>query len=264
VRAVSNANPEAAPEVYPTLLLGVRGWAANSDQGDGPPAAIASVAVAFDSAAARVVASPPEIASALAVAPLETRIRGSTPAGAALAWPAPWATPELHLGKDDAGSGNASAGRFVAKDPIRFRGGDTNLYAYVGGDPVNWIDPRGLDIWVERGVVHERLSIGDPNGAFISYSFALSLSEIADFGGSVYSDRGSGGTIERYIQTTREQDLAAIDMIYEDWRFDSSFTYGASPGSYNCRSWSNEKFDELMKWFGAGESSPPVERSKEQ
>jgi RHS repeat-associated protein len=35
-------------------------------------------------------------------------------------------------------------GRWLQKDPIRFRGGDTNLYAYVGGDPVNRIDPSGL------------------------------------------------------------------------------------------------------------------------
>jgi RHS repeat-associated protein len=36
-------------------------------------------------------------------------------------------------------------GRFVAKDPIDFAGGDTNLYAYVMNDPINWSDPLGLD-----------------------------------------------------------------------------------------------------------------------
>ena len=34
--------------------------------------------------------------------------------------------------------------RWMAKDPIDFAGGDTNLYAYVSGDPVNFIDPSGL------------------------------------------------------------------------------------------------------------------------
>lgn len=39
---------------------------------------------------------------------------------------------------------DAQTGRWVAKDPIRFEGGDTNLMAYVGSDPVNAIDPEGL------------------------------------------------------------------------------------------------------------------------
>lgn len=35
-------------------------------------------------------------------------------------------------------------GRFISKDPIGFEGGDLNLYAYVGGNPVTGIDPEGL------------------------------------------------------------------------------------------------------------------------
>jgi RHS repeat-associated protein len=35
-------------------------------------------------------------------------------------------------------------GRWTAKDPIRFAGGDTDLYGYVQNDPVNGIDPWGL------------------------------------------------------------------------------------------------------------------------
>ncbi|MGM0557011.1 MAG: RHS repeat-associated core domain-containing protein [Myxococcota bacterium] len=35
-------------------------------------------------------------------------------------------------------------GRWTASDPIGFAGGDGNLYAYVGGDPVNLVDPSGL------------------------------------------------------------------------------------------------------------------------
>jgi len=36
------------------------------------------------------------------------------------------------------------AGRWTAKDPILFAGGDSNLFGYVANDPVNWIDPSGL------------------------------------------------------------------------------------------------------------------------
>ena len=39
---------------------------------------------------------------------------------------------------------DAETGRWTVKDPIRFAGGDTNLYGYVLGDPVNFIDPLGL------------------------------------------------------------------------------------------------------------------------
>ncbi|MGH8538646.1 MAG: RHS repeat-associated core domain-containing protein, partial [Gammaproteobacteria bacterium] len=34
-------------------------------------------------------------------------------------------------------------GRWTAKDPIRFAGGNTNLYGYVVNDPVNFIDLTG-------------------------------------------------------------------------------------------------------------------------
>jgi len=38
---------------------------------------------------------------------------------------------------------DAEVGRWTAKDPIGFEGGDSLLYGYVLGDPVNSFDPRG-------------------------------------------------------------------------------------------------------------------------
>ncbi len=38
---------------------------------------------------------------------------------------------------------DAEVGRWTAKDPIGFAGGLTSLYDYVGGDPVNFVDPSG-------------------------------------------------------------------------------------------------------------------------
>ena len=38
---------------------------------------------------------------------------------------------------------DAETGRWTAKDPILFEGGDSNLYGYTFNDPVNLIDPNG-------------------------------------------------------------------------------------------------------------------------
>jgi RHS repeat-associated protein len=35
--------------------------------------------------------------------------------------------------------------RFISEDPAGFAAGDTNLYSYVGNNPIDWRDPLGLD-----------------------------------------------------------------------------------------------------------------------
>ena len=50
---------------------------------------------------------------------------------------------------------DASVGRWTAKDPILFEGGQANLYVYVDGDPINRIDPSGKvsdTFWCSLGV----------------------------------------------------------------------------------------------------------------
>jgi len=69
--------------------------------------------------------------------------------------------------------------RFIDTDPIRFAGGDVNLYAFVTNSPLNLIDPSGLDFrpgprgyggpWKPNGIPHFHpfLSGGD-GGALVN------------------------------------------------------------------------------------------------
>jgi RHS repeat-associated protein len=41
---------------------------------------------------------------------------------------------------------DAEVGRWTGKDPIRFQGGDTNLFGYTLDDPINFVDPDGLKL----------------------------------------------------------------------------------------------------------------------
>ncbi len=65
-----------------------------------------------------------------------------------------------------------SVGRWTAKDPILFEGGQVNLYVYVGNDPVNGIDPEGKEVHVFWGAVAG--AIGKAIGTAIGYAVAVS------------------------------------------------------------------------------------------
>jgi RHS repeat-associated protein len=51
--------------------------------------------------------------------------------------------PDTGLVRFGARDYDPAVGRWTGKDPAGFAGGDTNLYAYAFGDPVNYVDPSG-------------------------------------------------------------------------------------------------------------------------
>ncbi|WP_148864690.1 RHS repeat domain-containing protein [Marinobacter fonticola] len=79
-----------------------------------------------------------------------------------------------------------STGRWTARDPISFTGGDTNLYGYVLGNPINFVDPFGLaPNWVgpTAAVIGATggglIGIGIATGNPIAAAVGLGLSAVA-------------------------------------------------------------------------------------
>ena len=75
---------------------------------------------------------------------------------------------------------DAHTGKWTAKDPILFKGGDSNLYGYVLNDPVSGFDPMGLQTAViTNGATTTLTSFGNPFG---HSAIAFSNSGIYSFG----------------------------------------------------------------------------------
>jgi len=130
-----------------------------------------------------------------------------------------------------------ATGRWTAKDPIIFAGGDTNLYAYVASDPINWIDPSGLVV----------------ETAWDAFSLGLGLTNLADsiisgnYGDAALDAMGVAldalalatpfvpGGVGAVIQSARFSDDAAalVDLAKEAER-----TGGVSPADA----------ETLLKW----------------
>lgn len=54
---------------------------------------------------------------------------------------------DINLVRFGARDYDPTLGRWTAKDPIDFAGGDSNLYGYVENNPINMVDPEGLIGW---------------------------------------------------------------------------------------------------------------------
>ncbi len=76
-------------------------------------------------------------------------------------------------------------GRWTAKDPILFAGGDTDLYGYCVNDPVKWIDPSGM-LSFGGGVVGGVIgAIGGAINAAVNNADTLTGAMIGGLGGFV-------------------------------------------------------------------------------
>jgi RHS repeat-associated protein len=127
---------------------------------------------------------------------------------------------------------DSEIGRWLSKDPIRFNGSDSNLYGYVLQDPVNGIDPSGLDVTVNYfggGTGHIGVSVNNGNSMGYYGSFNSTSSALSGFNGSgsVLQDslaQRNPATQSVTIHTSPSQDSAVTNYFNNLSR---------NPGQYN-------------------------------
>jgi len=113
---------------------------------------------------------------------------------------------------------SAELGRFLQTDPIRFSAGDVNLYRYVSNNPINWVDPLGLETAVQIG-----MGTGMTRNPFGHTALATSGQGVHSFGtdtpqGSSFSDylneqAGYRDSMIYVLPTNPEQEKAINDYL---------------------------------------------------
>ena len=106
-------------------------------------------------------------------------------------------------------------GRWTTKDPISFGGGQANLYAYVGGDPINFIDITG------RNPLLAAAAVGAIEGAAIDIFMQLAMNG-GNFGcidwGQVGTSALMGGAIGLVAGPFASMEGAEWRALYADTR----------------------------------------------
>jgi RHS repeat-associated protein len=111
-------------------------------------------------------------------------------------------------------------GRWTAKDPIGFAGGDTDLYGYVLNDPVNSFDPEGkLAFYWHFGIT---FVAAFNSGSSFSDSYSLAKSVMAEDRNALSHNpndtviHAMGGDLGSRYQTPVEAIAAATDFINDN------------------------------------------------
>ncbi len=135
----------------------------------------------------------------------------------------------VHLGHREY---DARIGRWMTRDPLGLANGSTNAYAYVGGDPVNRVDPTGLD--------GEDL-IPDAGGFSVSVS---TVNPITSGGGGVY-----GVNLQTFFHDSADP---------RDWE-PEVFVFGTPNKSGSIGFAPGISLTENLAWFSQDADHPDVD-----
>jgi RHS repeat-associated protein len=155
-------------------------------------------------------------------------------------------------------------GRFLAEDPFDMVNGPNN-YAYALNSPGNWVDPRGLDVFFNRGP-----QAGDHGWVVIGGNNPVPLDVCQSYGwypggalfgspGEVYNPDYHANDSEIFYEqwaTTPETEAALVQWIYDNFSvFNGGFEVNGGSNrnpnynlvKENCGSWQRRVKGQLRK-----------------
>jgi RHS repeat-associated protein len=114
-------------------------------------------------------------------------------------------------------------GRWTAKDPILFDGGDTDLYGYCLSDPVNAIDPEGLKGGALIPIVKflkKYVKGGDIIGPIVQKALSIPLTPIAILTYDFLNPRPAGVPDEDFLLYQYYNKTPYLGITIEDITFE--------------------------------------------
>lgn len=156
-------------------------------------------------------------------------------------------------------------GRWTARDPIGFAGGDTNLYGYVLGDPINLVDPNGEAAWAVAGAivggvvggvsaVYNTVSGYTSSGQSINWANVVAQAAIGSAAGAVNGALLPGSKIGNAANIVASAASAAASK-YFDGGSNTDVAIAASV-SFVGSFLGDKAADRLQKKIGSGIDAP--------